>query len=70
MNSAPEIWPKTVEESRAKLYAKMMDAISNWSDDDQMAWAEMAATLEHEQGNTQSRAEQLAFWRIKKLKGL
>lgn len=63
-------WPQSVEESRARLHAKIMAAVEQWDEDTRMDWAEMAATLEYEQGNPRDKAEQLAFWRIKKDRGL
>lgn len=60
------IWPKSLEDSRARLHAEILAAIEKWPEETRMDWAEMAATLEYEQGNDRQRAEQLAFFRIRK----
>ena len=65
-----EPWPQSVDDSRNRLHAEILAAVEKWSDDDRMDWAEMAAVLEYDQGNPRDRAEQLAFWRLKKERGL
>ncbi len=66
----PDSWPTSVRGSRDRLHAEILAKVQSWPEDLRMDWAEMAATLEYEQGNDRDKAEQLAFWRIKKDKGL
>lgn len=63
-------WPTTVEDSQARLHAEMLAKVQQWPPEVRMDWAEMAAVLEYDQGNKRDKAEQLAFWRIKREKGL
>jgi hypothetical protein len=63
-------WPSTVKESQARLHAEILAKVQEWPSEVRMDWAEMAAVLEYDQGNERARAEQLAFWRIKKEKRL
>lgn len=63
-------WPKTSAESRARLHARILSVVERWPDTARMDWSEMAATLEFDQGRDRPTAEQLAFWRIKKDRGI
>ncbi len=63
-------WPSTVRESQARLHAEILAKVQEWPPEVRMNWAEMAAVLEYDQGNDRTKAEQLAFCRIKKDKGL
>ena len=43
-------------------------ALSTWSQDDRMAWEERAAILEYDEGLPRDRAEELAYWQIRKIR--
>ena len=66
----PDIWPTRIEESRDKLHAIILAKAASWPEDIRMDFEEMAATLEYDQGNDRTKAERLAFWRIKKDRGM
>lgn len=59
-------WPSTVEDSRKRLHDEILAKVGTWPEDIVAEWGELAGDLEHGHGYDRARAEQVAFWRIKK----
>ena len=41
-------------------------ALSNWTPDERMEWEERAAILEYDEGLPRDKAEELAYWQIRR----
>ena len=41
-------------------------ALSSWSQDERMEWEERAAILEYDEGLPRDKAEEVAYWQIRR----
>ena len=53
-------------EAIAKALTGARRVIAGWSEERQVDWAERAAILEYERGNSRDHAELLAYWQFLK----
>lgn len=61
-----DVWPSTVEGSRERFRETVKARVSEWPEETQVEWEELAGTIEDGQRLARHTAEFIAYWRMRK----